>query len=223
VSSREADLRQSLEDIEERIARACQSSGRKRSEVTLIGVTKTLPVETIQIAHNLGLKQFGENRFQEFLTKVDFLPDDIVWHFIGVLQSNKAKKIAERFATIHTVSSESALKEIDKANREIDILIEVNIAEEQQKSGILSEKVDELLRCIVNCKSVRYRGLMTVGPLTRNPEEIRPFFRKLYQLKERIGGEWLSMGMSNDFDVAIQEGATHIRVGTALFGARNYN
>lgn len=187
----------------------------------MIAVTKTIPAETIQIAYDLGLRHFGENRYQEAAAKIADLPKDISWHFIGTLQSNKAKRIAESFAAIHTISSESHLREIAKSPATIDGLIEVNIANEPQKAGVEPERVDELVRQVLYCKPVNFRGLMTVGPFNFDPEQMRPYFRRMRELNARVGGQWLSMGMSNDFDVAIQEGATHIRVGTALFGARN--
>lgn len=220
---REQDLRENLRAIEQRIERACASCGRGREEITLIAVTKTVPVETIQAAYGLGLRHFGENRYQEAVPKIQALPKDITWHFIGTLQSNKAKRIAESFAAVHTISSETHLREIAKAPGPIDGLVEVNIANEPQKAGVEPERVDELVRQVLYCKAVVFRGLMTVGPFSLDPEEMRPHFRRMRELNERVGGQWLSMGMSNDFDVAIQEGATHIRVGTALFGARNYN
>ncbi len=218
----EQAIRENLSDIERRIEKACEISGRSRSDITLIAVTKTIPADIVQIAYDLGIRDFGENRYQEAQTKLDKLPADARWHFIGTLQSNKAKRIAEQFAAIHTISSDTHIKEIGKADGKVDGLIEINIANEQQKAGINAERVDELLQQVLYCKAVIFRGLMTVGPFNLDPESMRPLFRRMWELNEQAGGQWLSMGMSNDFDVAIQEGSTHIRVGTALFGARNY-
>lgn len=218
----EQAIRENLRDIEQRIEKACVKSGRSRYDITLIAVTKTIPAEIVQIAYDLGIRDFGENRYQEAQTKLDKLPKDARWHFIGTLQSNKAKRIAEQFAAIHTISSDTHIKEIGKADAKVDGLIEINIANEQQKAGINAERVDELLQQVLYCKAVIFRGLMTVGPFNLDPESMRPLFRRMWELNEQAGGQWLSMGMSNDFDVAIQEGSTHIRVGTALFGARNY-
>lgn len=216
----EQALRENLRGIERRIEAACKKAGRDRSEITLIAVTKTVPVETIQIAYDLGLRCFGENRYQEADAKIERLPKDIKWHFIGTLQSNKAKRIAERFSAVHTIASLSHIREIAKSPKTIDGLVEVNIAKEPQKAGVETEGVDEIVRQVLYCSSIAFRGLMTVGPFHFEPEAMRPFFRRMRELNERVGGQWLSMGMSNDFDVAIQEGATHIRVGTLLFGAR---
>jgi PLP dependent protein len=210
-----------LAAIQDRIDRACESVGRDPSSVTLIAVTKTIEVDAIRAAYDLGLRHFGENRLQEGLSKMDELPADAVWHFIGKLQSNKAKRAAERFSVIHTLESESQLREFEKCGRSVDCFVEVNIGDEAQKSGIPAKMLDEFVRSIAKYKQVRFRGLMTVGPAVQNAEQMRPFFERMRKLRESVGGDWLSMGMSHDFEVAIQEGATHVRVGTALFGARS--
>lgn len=213
-------MQRALRQVEDRIARACASVGRDPSGVTLVAVSKTFPIDAVRKAYDLGLRHFGESRLQEALPKIEALPDDIVWHFVGKLQSNKAKRAAQAFSVIHTLESESQLREIDKAGRRPDVLVEVNIGAETQKSGLLVENVDDFVQLVLHCDNARYRGLMTVGPLL-SPEEVRPFFRKLRELKDRVGGDWLSMGMSGDFEVAIQEGASHVRVGSALFGSRS--
>ena len=213
-------MRENLERIEERIVKACDSAGRSRDEVTLIAVGKTRPVETLREAYDLGVRQFGENRFQEADEKIDQLPSDIVWHYIGKLQSNKARRAAERMSVIHTLESDSQLRKIANGDRIVDGLIEVNLGREPQKSGIFAENLDEYLEKVTQCSRVRFRGLMTVPPLSLDPEECRTYFRQLRKLGDGIGAEWLSMGMTADFEVAIQEGATHIRVGTAIFGER---
>lgn len=195
-------------------------AGRSPEEVTIVAATKTVTPDRLEEAYALGLRHFGENRFQEALTKMEALPGDIVWHFIGTLQSNKAKRAAELFDAIHTLERESQLKEIAKSSRAVDGLIEINIADEPQKSGILSTELDGFRKSVLYCSQVRLRGLMTVGPALDDPEAMRPWFRRLRELGETVGAEWLSMGMSHDFDVAIQEGATHVRIGSALFGRR---
>ena len=216
-------LATNLAAIQSRIDRACQKVGRDPATVTLIAVTKTVGADDVRAAYDLGIRNFGENRLQEGLAKMDALPDDAFWHFIGKLQSNKARKVAERFGAIHTLESESQLKEIEKVGRPIAGLIEVNIGDEPQKSGLPVEMLDEFIQTVARYKTVRFRGLMTVGPAMLNAELMRPYFERMRKLWESVGGEWLSMGMSNDFEVAIQEGATHIRVGTALFGERLKN
>jgi pyridoxal phosphate enzyme (YggS family) len=209
-----------LTAIQDRIDRACDKAGRDPASVTLIAVTKTIEIDAIRAAYDLGMRHFGENRLQEGLTKIEKLPNDAVWHFIGKLQSNKAKKAAESFAAIHTLETESQLKEIDKIDGHIDCLVEVNVADEPQKSGIPANLLDEFVTSVAQYSKVRFRGLMTVGPAMQNQELMRPYFERMRKLRESVGGDWLSMGMSHDFEVAIQEGATHVRVGTALFGAR---
>lgn len=214
-------LIQNFDEVRERIQEAAQSVGRDPAEVTLIAVTKTVPVEVIRMAYDLGHRDFGENRVQEAIPKIAALPNDIRWHFIGTLQSNKARRVGTHFAVVHTLESESQLVELTKAGKVIDGLIEVNIGSEAQKSGILSTELPKFSKIVVQYPLVRLRGLMTVGPVHPNAELMRPFFRELRELGERIGGAWLSMGMSNNFEVAIQEGSTHVRVGSALFGARS--
>lgn len=214
-------LARRLSDIRGRIARACEKSGRDPVAVTLIAVTKTISAAVISEAYDLGLRHFGESRLQEALPKIEGLPPDAVWHFIGRLQSNKAKKAAEHFQAIHSLDSKAQLGEIEKAGRAIDGFIQVNIANEPQKTGISAESIDAFLPLVIQSDHVRFRGLMTIGPNLDDPEQMRPFFRKLRELGEQVGAKSLSMGMSGDFDVAVQEGATHIRVGSALFGERH--
>lgn len=208
-------------EIRERISRACESADRDPASVTLVAVSKNHPVEAIREAYDLGLRDFGESRMQEALPKIESLPNDITWHFVGHLQSNKAKRAGQYFDVIHTIESVAQLKELQKANREIDVFVEVNIAEESQKHGIFAEQLDDLRKEVIHYDHVHFRGLMTIGPALDEAEKMRPFFRSLRLLNERTGGDWLSMGMSGDFEVAIQEGSTHVRVGTALFGERS--
>lgn len=184
----------------------------------LIAVSKNQPLEALKEAYGLGQRHFGESRLQEAEPKIARMPSDCVWHFIGNLQSNKARKVAELFDVVHTFDNE---RQLDAIRHPIEGLIEVNVAEEAQKGGISSENLPALLEKLVQYEHVQYRGLMTVGPALEDPAAMRPFFRKVRELRERFGGEWLSMGMSGDFETAIQEGSTHVRVGTALFGLRN--
>jgi pyridoxal phosphate enzyme (YggS family) len=210
-----------LRDVRDRIERACGSVGRDPSAVTLVAVTKTVPVGRIREAYDLGVRDFGENRLQEALPKIDALPPDVRWHFVGVLQSNKAKAVANSFHVIHTVEKPSQLVQIGKAARAVDCLVEVNVAREPQKAGVLPENLDKSVVLVQQCVNVRFRGLMAMGPLSSDPEENRPLFRQVSELGKRFGAEWLSMGMSADLEVAIQEGSTHVRVGTAIFGERD--
>lgn len=213
-------LRANFRDIQERIARAAESVGRDPASVTLVAVSKTFPAEAVRAAYDLGHRHFGESRLQESQPKVEALPGDIVWHFIGKLQSNKAKRAAQLFNVIHTLESEAQLREVEKAGRSVDGLVEVNVANEAQKSGISPEALDLFLAKLLEFPHVHFRGLMTIGPVTDNASEMRTVFRTLREANARVGGHWLSMGMSGDFEVAIQEGASHVRIGTALFGAR---
>lgn len=212
----------SLVAVQDRIARAAETSGRDPASVTLIAVSKTHPVSAIQEAYEAGHRDFGESRLQELIPKWECLPKDIRWHFIGKLQSNKAKRAAQMGVVIHTIESAHQLREIAKGTpvEGLDALIEVNTTGEEQKSGIYPQALDELVSEVLNYPNVRLRGLMTLGHAHRNAEEQRPFFRMLRELNKAMGGAWLSMGMSNDFEVAIQEGSTHVRVGTAVFGER---
>lgn len=210
-----------LRALRDRIEQVCASVDRDPQGVTLVAVSKTFSVDAIREAYDAGLRHFGESRLQEAEPKIAALPDDIVWHFVGKLQSNKARRVASQFSVVHTLESPSQIREIAKAEATIDGLIEINIADEPQKSGIRLAALDEFVQECLHCDRVRLRGLMTIGPQVRNAEDMRPYFRKLRERLSQVPkGTWLSMGMSSDFDVAIQEGATHIRVGTALFGDR---
>ncbi len=218
-------MQEALHNIETRIASACRRSGRQRSEVTLIAVTKTHAVETLRKAYDLGLRDFGENRVQELLSKIEFLPSDIRWHLIGQLQSNKAKYIAPFIHLVHSIDSLSTATELSKRavqhGRTIDILIEVNVADEETKSGISPSELPQFLSEIrSSCPALRVTGLMTVAPHVEDSEEVRPYFKALKQLADEYELKELSIGMSNDFEVAIEEGATMVRIGSALFGER---
>lgn len=203
--------------VKDQIDKEAERAGR---EVTLVAVSKTHPAEAIQQLYDQGQRHFGESRLQEALPKIEQLPNDIIWHFVGHLQSNKAKRAAASFDIIQSITSEAQLEQIQKGPKRVDVTIEVNIANEPQKGGISPEKVDELAQKVIQYDHANLRGLMTIGPMRKQAEEMRPFFRELRLLSERVGREWLSMGMSADYVVAIQEGSTHVRVGTAIFGER---
>lgn len=189
--------------------------------MTLIAVSKTVSIELIREAYDAGHRHFGESRVQEALPKIAALPGDIVWHFIGKLQSNKARRAAEAVHVLHTLENERQLIEIAKAHRTVEGFIEVNLAREPQKSGVLSENLDALIAKVADYPQVLLRGLMTVGPYEATPDEKRVLFRALKGLaREELGLVALSMGMSADYEIAIQEGSTHVRVGSAIFGDR---
>ena len=228
-------ISENIQSVEKRIQAACARAGRSRDEVTLICVTKTMPVEDLRQAYDAGQRSFGENRVQEINDKFPQLPSDIQWHMIGHLQRNKVKYLMDKAVMIHSVDSaalaQTISKEAVKAGRVMDILLEVNAAEEESKFGLTCADVLPLVREIAPLPGIHICGLMTVAPFTDDPETNRVFFRKLRDLSVDIGRESidnvsmhiLSMGMTGDFEVAIEEGATHIRVGTAIFGKRNYN
>lgn len=206
--------------VRERIARAAEAAGRDPASVTLIAVSKNHPLDAVEALYDLGQRHFGESRQQEGQPKVEAMPPDAVWHFIGRLQSNKARRVAESFDAIHTLESEGQLREIAKSGRLVDGLVEVNLAEERNKAGLTLENVPGFVQKVVQCPSVRFRGLMAIGPAGLPDEVLRPLYRGLAEANARAGGAWLSLGMSDDLEAAIAEGATHVRVGTALFGTR---
>ena len=214
-------ISENLKSIQDRVVRSANNVDRDPASVTIIAASKNQPLSKLIEAYELGIRHFGESRLQEAEPKIAAMPDDITWHFIGTLQSNKAKKIANLFSVIHTLDKESQLKEIGKATGQVDVLLEVNIANEPQKSGIPVNVLDALRHQVLNYSKVHFRGLMTIGPIVEEPEMMREYYRLMKKLNDDAGGEWLSMGMSGDFEVAIQEGSTHIRIGTALFGERN--
>lgn len=227
-------LKDQLQEVEKRIQAACDRAGRKREEVTLIAVSKTKPVETLQEAYALGVRIFGENKVQELTAKYEALPKDIHWHMIGHLQTNKVKYIIDKAELIHSVDSlklaETIEKEAAKHDLIADILVEVNVAEEESKFGMKMEEVIPFVEKVSAFPHVRVRGLMTIAPFVEDPEENRSIFADLHKLyidikKKNHDNDTvsvLSMGMTNDYEVAIEEGATMVRVGTGIFGARNY-
>lgn len=227
-------LKENLTSVENQIQNACERSGRDRKDVTLIAVSKTKPVETLEEAYNLGVRVFGENKVQELADKYEVLPKDIHWHMIGHLQRNKVKYIIDKVDLIHSVDSvrlaETIEKEAAKHNLTANILIEVNVAKEESKFGIMPEELDEFIEKITGFSHIQVKGLMTIAPFVEDPEENRPIFARLRKLSVDIAAKnvdnitmsILSMGMTNDYQVAIEEGATMVRVGTGIFGARNY-
>jgi PLP dependent protein len=215
-------LRERLEKVEQRIEAAARRAGRQRSEITLVAVTKIFSAEVIREAYSLGLRQFGENYVQEFETKRPALADLTAaeFHFIGHLQSNKAKTAAELFQVIQTVDSEKLARRLDQIGRPLEVMIEVKLSGEAAKAGADPDALSPLIGAIRDCPNLRLTGLMTMPPWSDDPETTRPYFHRLAALGREHGLLNLSMGMSHDFEAAIEEGATHIRVGTALFGAR---
>ena len=215
-------LRERLARVEERIQSAAKRAGRERSDVTLIAVTKKFPAEVMCRAYELGLRYFGENYVQEFEAKLPALArlTGAEFHLIGHLQSNKAGSAAQLFQVIETVDSEKLARRMDQTGRTLEVMIEVKLSEEGTKFGAAPEALPVLVEAIGACANLRLTGLMTMPPWSDDPEQTRPYFRRLAALARACKLTKLSMGMSHDFEAAIEEGATHIRVGTALFGPR---
>lgn len=228
-------LKENLQEVEQRICDACRRAGRNREEVTLIAVSKTKPVEMLKEAYDLGVRVFGENKVQELTEKYELLPDDIHWHMIGHLQTNKVKYLIGKTELIHSVDSLKLARVIEKESEKreciTDILVEVNVAEEESKFGLKMEEVIPFIENASQLPHINVRGLMTIAPFVENPEKNRTIFADLHKLYVDIKEKnidngtvnILSMGMTNDFEVAIEEGATMVRIGTGIFGARNYN
>lgn len=228
-------LKENLEQVEKNIEEACRRAGRSRSEVTLIAVSKTKPIDMLQQVYNTGCRNFGENKVQELCEKMEQMPDDVKWHMIGHLQRNKVKYIiGSHVALIHSVDSYRLAEEINiqakKKKVIVPVLVEVNIAEEESKFGISAEDAIELVKQIAELSNIKIEGLMTIAPYVADPEENRLYFRKIKQLSvdirnkniDNVSMKILSMGMTGDYMVAIEEGATMVRIGTGIFGARNY-
>jgi len=223
------------DEVKARIEAACARAGRNPEDVTLVAVSKTKPEEDIQALYDYGVRDFGENYIQELRTKHDDLPKDIRWHMIGHLQRNKVKYIADYVTMIHAVDTlplaETIEKEGVRFDRIIPVLIEVNVAGEESKFGVTPENCVSFAEQFAGFPHIRLEGLMTSAPFVENPEDNRPVFRKLRQLAvdinkkniDNVDMRVLSMGMTNDFEVAVEEGATMVRVGTAIFGARDYS
>ncbi len=228
-------IQKQLEEVRKNIVASAHHANRDPKEITLIAVSKTYPVEAIQEAMAAGCVDFGENHVQELCAKIEEMPEGINWHLIGHLQTNKVKYIIGKTALIHSLDRMSLAEEIEKQSLKhgviTKVLLEVNVANEASKYGFKVEEVMDAVKEISQMKHIKVEGLMTVAPFVEDPEENRPIFRKLYGLSvdiqnqkfDNISASILSMGMSNDYKVAIEEGATMVRVGTAIFGNRDYS
>jgi hypothetical protein len=215
-------LSERLEAVRGRIARAAQRARRNPSEIILLAVTKVFPPGAIREAYGLGLREFGENYVREFEGKAPEVRDleGARFHLIGHLQSNKARKAADLFQVIQTVDSPKLARRLNEAGRRLEVMLEVKLSPEQAKSGADPGEMEELIEAVRGCENLRLAGLMTMPPWSDDPEASRPYFRRLRELAGRYGLAGLSMGMSHDLEAAIEEGATCVRVGTALFGER---
>lgn len=225
-------ISRNIELVNEKIKKHCEIVGRNMDEVTLITVSKTKPVELLKEAYMAGSRDFGENRVQELLEKYDQLPTDMRWHLIGHLQTNKVKYIVDKVYMIHSLESIKLAQEISKEalkkNVSVKVLIEVNIGNEDSKFGLSKEQVIPFLKEIHNLPGLQVEGLMAIAPICENPEENRAYFKEMKQLSvdiireniDNINMNVLSMGMTGDYTVAVEEGATYVRVGTGIFGER---
>lgn len=227
-------IRDNLEQVRQKIRDACETAGRDEREVTLIAVSKTKPLPMLWEAYEAGARDFGENKVQELLEKMPQMPEDIRWHMIGHLQRNKVKYIVGKVFLIHSVDSlrlaEEISREAVKQDTSVNILLEVNVAEEESKFGTTIEETADLVRVVSKLPGIRVCGLMTIAPYVENAEENRQYFRKLKQLSvdieqkniDNVNMNVLSMGMTGDYSVAVEEGAAYVRVGTGIFGERDY-
>lgn len=227
-------IRENIIQVEENIGSACRRCGRDKGEVTLIAVSKTKPVSMLNEAYACGCRHFGENKVQELVEKQEIMPKDIKWHMIGHLQRNKVKYLIDKVYLIHSVDSvrlaEEISKEAVKQQTKVNILVEVNVAGEESKFGIKTEEVLEFITEISKFPGISIKGLMTIAPYVENAEENRQYFVKLRQLSvdimkkniDNVSMDILSMGMTGDYQVAVEEGASYVRVGTGIFGERDY-
>jgi len=215
-------LRERLEALEDRIGRTARHAGRRREEITLVAITKVFPAAAVREAYGLGLRHFGENYVQEFESKAPQLADlaDAQFHFVGRLQSNKARRAAELFHVIQTVDSEKTARRINDAGKVMEVMLEVKLSPEQAKGGVDPEGLPALVDAVRGLPNLELTGLMTMPPWSDDAEQSRHYFQRLRSLAEAHRLKCLSIGMSQDFEVAIEEGATHLRIGTALFGPR---
>jgi pyridoxal phosphate enzyme (YggS family) len=218
----ERNLAEKLAAVRERIARAAEQAGRDPADILLLAVTKVFPAAVVRDAYALGLRDFGENYVQEFEQKFPEVSDlaGAHFHLIGHLQSNKSKKATDLFQVIQTVDSARLARRLQESGRPLDVMLEVKLSGEEAKSGVAPDELGGLITAVRACSNLRLVGLMTMPPWSDDPEASRPYFRALRLLAQQHGLSQLSMGMSHDFETAIQEGATCIRVGTALFGRR---
>ena len=229
-------IKENIQAVNEKIENAALKSNRNKDDITLLGVTKTVDTDAILEAINCGITNVGENKPQELARKYEAIGDKVKWHLIGTLQTNKVKYIIDKVSMIHSLDRESLCEEIqkraEKIDRKIDCLVQVNISKEESKHGLEVEDAIEFIKNVSNnYKNINIKGLMTMAPFTANEDEIRKVFRGLKDLSleikdlniPRVTMDELSMGMSNDYEIAIEEGATIVRVGTSIFGKRNYN
>jgi len=229
------NIKENLDNIYSRIKVAAEKSGRTLDDIKLIAVTKTIDTDRIKNVYDYGILDMGENKVQELLLKYDKLDQSCKWHLIGHLQTNKVKYIIDKVQMIHSVDSLQLAKEIDaqasKLSKIIDILIQVNVSGEESKFGISPDEVHEFIKIISRFRNISLRGMMTIAPYAKNPEDVRPVFKKLNNIYidikresiDNINMDYLSMGMSNDFEIAIEEGASIVRIGTGIFGNRDYS
>ena len=219
-------IEQNVRNLQQRIARACEKAGRSPDEVTLVAVTKTVDAAAIEAAFNAGVRDFGESRVQEAKPKIEQLQrlkPGITWHMVGHLQTNKAKTAADIFDIIHSVDSFKLARTLnDCSQKKLPILIQVNVSAEATKSGFQLPEVKDAVKQIGKLPNLEIQGLMTIAPWVSNAEEVRPVLRQMRQLRDSLGLRHLSMGMSDDFEVAIEEGATLVRIGRAIFGERSW-
>lgn len=228
-------LVENYENVLEEVKKSCKRAGRNENEVTLIAVSKTKPISDIQTLYDHGVRNFGENKVQELVDKYEALPKDIRWHMIGHLQRNKVKYIVDKVCMIHSVDSVRLAQTIEdeatKKNVTVDILIEVNVAQEESKFGLNLDETCDMIMEIAKFSHIRIRGLMTIAPFVENEEDNRIYFKKLKKLAvdivakniDNVSMDFLSMGMTGDYRTAIEEGASFVRVGTGIFGAREYH
>ena len=228
-------LKDNFDKVNANIQAACDRVGRNREDVTLIAVSKTKPIQMLQEAYDFGVRVFGENKVQEIVDKYEALPKDISWHMIGHLQRNKVKYVVGRAALIHSVDSvrlaEAIDQEAEKKGIVMPVLVEVNVASEESKFGVRVEECADFIENIAKMEHISVEGLMTIAPFVENAEDNRKYFAKLRELSvdisakniDNVNMRDLSMGMTGDYEVAIEEGATMVRVGTGIFGERNYN
>ena len=227
-------IHDNLEQVQKKIKEACDRAGRDAGEVTLISVSKTKPLSMLREAYEAGARDFGENKVQELMDKLPEMPGDVRWHMIGHLQRNKVKYIVGKVYLIHSVDSlrlaEEISREAIRQNTSVNILLEVNVAGEESKFGAAPEELTDLVISVSKLPGIRICGLMTIAPFVENAEDNRQYFRKLKQLSvdinrkniDNVNMDVLSMGMTGDYSVAVEEGATYVRVGTGIFGERNY-
>lgn len=227
-------IKENILEIQNRIADSAKIAGRDPSEIMLLAVTKTVPAERIAEAYDLGLKAYGENRVQEYTAKVDLLPQDAEWHIIGRLQRNKIKYIAGKVALVHSLCAENVAEEMQRIcalrDTSMDCLVEVNVTGEESKDGVSPDRLEAFLETVSQMDRIKVKGLMTIGRFSPDPEDARAAFRELREWFEklkkyendRMEMKYLSMGMSGDYQVAIEEGSNIVRVGSAIFGDRIY-